>query len=67
MNRFYPYIFGYEDGLPPEIAKQKMEAEAFEKFLEKLLGEESYKRRNQMRLMDKAVGKLVDDILRIQI
>jgi|GEM_PF-4416278 len=63
MRNSYPYIFGYENGLPPEIAKQKREHEAFEQFLMGVLGKEAYERRNQMRLMEQAVSIVVDEIL----
>jgi hypothetical protein len=66
METFYPYIFRFKNGLPPEIAKQKRENEAFELFMRNLLGEDGYKKRNQMRFMEKAVSTIVDEILMSQ-
>lgn len=63
MQNFYPYIFGFENGLPPEIAKKVRDNEAFEVFMKNLLGEDGYRKRNQMRLMEKAVSRVVDEIL----
>ena len=64
MNVNYPYIFGFPDGIPPEVRKQKIENMAFENFLENLLWKESYWRRNQMRQMEKAVNIVVSEILK---
>jgi hypothetical protein len=63
MNTFYPYIFGFENGLPPEIAKQKREDEAFELFMTKILKEDEYNKRNQARLIKGVVSSVMDEIL----
>ncbi len=63
MRNSYPYIFGYENGLPPEIAKQNRENGSFESFLINILGKEVYEKRNQMRLMERAISIVVNEIL----
>lgn len=63
MRTSYPYIFGYENGLPPEWTKQKRENEAFERFLEISLGSDNYEKRNQMRLMERAISVVVDELI----
>ena len=61
--RNHPYIFGYKNGITPELAQQIWAENAVNKLLSNILTPEQMIRRENIRLFQEAINQVAMEIV----